>query len=377
MGEILIRAVETKADKEAFLRLPYRIYAQDPHWVAPLLMERREHLSPKNPFFAHAEVRFWLAYRNGEPVGRISAQVDSMHVERHGRQGHFGLLEAFDDPAVFDALLRAAEDWLRTHNMVEAVGPASLSVNDEFGLLVHGFDSRPRMLMNYARPYYAAHLEAAGYAKVKGLNAYIYDLDVPMPKQCNWMAKKASANPRVRFRKFDRKRMREDIHLMVDIFNDAWTENWAFVPMTKAEVDHMAAQIRPLLVPELGWFAEVDGRAVAMIIALPDLHEALQGLNGKLTPVTVIKLLWRLKVSRLKSTRVVMMGVRKELQDSFMSGSLTYALIDIVAHEGRKRGVKDAELSWVLEDNTRMGRIIETVAGAPYKHYRLYGKTLG
>lgn len=377
MGDIQIRPVGTRADKEAFLRLPYRIYQGDPNWTAPLLMERREHLSPKNPFFAHADVQMWLALRDGEAVGRISAQVDRMHVERHGKQGHFGFLEAVDDPAVFAALLRTAEDWLRERGMADAVGPASFSVNDEFGLLVKGFDSPARMLMNYAKPYYAAYVEAAGYARIKGLNAYIYELANPMPKPATWMATKAGGNPRIAFRKFNAKRLREDIHLMVDIFNDAWTDNWAFVPMTNEEVDHMAAQIRPLLNPDFGWFAEVDGEPAAMIIALPDLHEALRGLGGRLNPVTAVKLLWRLKVAGLKQTRVAMMGVRKALQDSFLSGSLTFALIDRVATEGRKAGVRDAELSWVLDDNTRMARIIETVAGEPYKQYRVYARPLG
>lgn len=377
MGDIIIREAATRADREAFLRLPYRIYRDDSNWVPPLLMERREHLSPKNPFFAHADVQFWLAERDGDTVGRISAHIDRMHVERYGLQGHFGFLEGVDDPEVFAALLRTAEDWLRARGMDEAVGPASFSVNDEFGLLVEGFDSPARMLMNYSKPYYAPHLEAAGYAKAKGLNAYLYPLAMPMTKQATWMAKKAEANPRVVFRKFDRKRLREDIHLMVEIFNDAWSENWAFVPMTNAEVDHMAAQLAPLLNPDIAWFAELDGKPVAMIVAIPDLNEALRGLGGRLTPVTAAKLLWRLKVAGLKQTRVLMMGVRKELRENFMSGALTYALIDIVAREGRRVGVREAELSWVLEDNTRMARIIETVAGAPYKHYRVYSKPLG
>ncbi len=376
MGELVIRAVKTRADREAFLRVPWRIHERDPNWVAPLLLERREHFSPKNPFFAHAEAQFWVAWRNGAPVGRISAQIDRLHVERYGRQGHFGFLEAADDPEVFAALLGAAEDWLHARDMEEALGPASFSANDEYGLLVEGFDGPAKMLMNYAPPYYARRLEAAGYAKAQDLLAYSYDVVAGMPPLAARMAAKAAANPRVRLRRFDMKKMREEIGVVVDIFNDAWSNNWGFVPMTEAEVDHMAVQMRPLLRPELAWIAELDSRPVAMIICLPDLHEALRGLNGRLLPFGALRLLWRLKVAGLKSARVLMMGVRRELQDSFLSGALAYALIENLARSGRKLGMVEAELSWVLEDNPRMRRIIENAVGDPYRRYRIYRKML-
>jgi len=371
-----IRAVRSRADLEAFLRVPYRIYRDDPNWIAPLLIERREHFSPKNPFHAHADVQLWTAWRDGEAVGRISAQIDRMHVERYGPQGHFGFIEGADDPQVFAALLATAEAWLRERGMSEAIGPASFSANDEYGLLVDGFDGPAMMLMNYAKPWYGAHIEAAGYAKAKDLLAYLYELDDPMPPLAARLAVKAAANPRVRLRPFDMKRMREEIGVVVDIFNDAWSENWGFVPMTEAEVDHMAAQMKPLLRPELAWIAEMDGRPMAMIVALPDLHEALDGLNGRLLPFGAMRLLWRLKVAGLKSCRVLMMGVRKELQDSFLAGALAYALIERLAQEGEKMGMQKAELSWILEDNLRMLRIAETGVGEPYRRYRLYRKAL-
>lgn len=371
-----IREVRSKKDLDAFIGVPHRIYRDDPDWVAPLTVERREHLSPKNPYFDHADVQMWTAWRGGEAVGRISAQVDRMHVERHGPQGHFGFLEAENDQSVFDALFATAEAWLRARGMTEALGPASFSSNDEYGLLVEGEPGPAMMLMNYAPPWYGDRVEAAGFAPCKDLLAYLYEVTAPLPPLAARMAEKAAANPRVRLRQFDMKRMREEIGVVVDIFNDAWSENWGYVPMTTAEIDHMATQMKPLLRPELAWIAELDGEPVAMIVTLPDLHEALRGLDGRLLPFGAMRLLWRLKVSGLRGTRVLMMGVRKKLQDSFLAGALAYALIERLAREGRRLNVERAELSWVLEDNMRMRRIIETGVGTPYRRYRLYRKAL-
>ena len=378
-GALVLKAVESRADREAFIRLPWALYRDDPAWIPPLLMERREHLDPrKNPFFEHAEARFWLVLRDGRPVGRISAQVNRAHLARYGdATGHFGMLEAEDDPAVFEALVRAAEDWLRQQGMRRVMGPFNLSINEESGLLVEGFEHPPSMLMGHARPYYAQRLEALGYAKAKDLICYWYDAKNEPPTSVTYMLRKAVRSAQMTVRPLDMRRYEEDLAVIIDIFNDAWSDNWGFVPMSESELKHMAKALKPIVKPETITIAELRGEPVAMAIGLPNINEAIADLNGRLLPFGWAKLLWRLKVKTPKSARVPLMGVRKAYHTSMMGAALAIGVIDAMRRAQVAGGAEGGELSWILEDNRAMRRMIEQMGGVAYKTYRVYQRGLG
>lgn len=376
-GELVVAPVADRRGLADFIRVPWHVYADDPNWVPPLVAERREHLGPKNPYFRHAEARYWTAYRGGRPVGRISAQVDRLFQERHGAEtGHFGLFEAPDDGEVVAALLEAAEAWLRERGVRRALGPFSLSINDECGLLVEGFDRPPMLLMGHARPHYDARLVEHGYAKAKDLLAYAYDTSSPLPETVRRVLEQAGRAGDVRLRPLRAGRLREELAVIVDIFNDAWSENWGFVPMTEAEVDHMARSLKPLIREEFVAIAELAGEPAAMVVALPNLNEAIADLDGRLVPFGLARLLWRLKVRGLASARVALMGVRRRHRDSLMGSALAFMLIDHIREAGLRAGVRRVELSWVLEDNAGMRRVIEAVGGRHAKTYRIYEKAL-
>ena len=385
-GPLTIEPVTDAAGMERFLKMPWAVYrgdaeagdTYDPNWVPPLLLERREHLDPnKNPFFEHAEARFWLAQRAGRDIGRISAQIDRAHLERHGDgAGHFGFLDAVDDREVFAGLLGAAEDWLRAAGMERLRGPFSLSINDESGLLVEGFDSPPSMMMGHAKPYYRAHLEALGYGKAKDLICYDYQIEQQMPETVARFVERAKADPALRLRPFDMARYDGDLRDIIDIFNDAWSDNWGFVPMTEAEIRHFGKSLKPLVRPGFIAIAELRGEPVAMAVSLPNLNEAIADLNGRLLPFGWAKLLWRLKLSTTKSARVALMGVRKRYQSSPFGAALAFAVIDAIRAYHAAHGAKRAELSWILEDNGAMRRMIEMLGGRPYKTYRIYERAL-
>jgi hypothetical protein len=374
---LTIQLVERPAASDAFLRLPWAIYRDDPAWVPPLLLERREHLDPrKNPFFENAEARFWLALRDGRPVGRISAQVNRAHLKRHGdATGHFGMLEAEDDPAVFQALLGAAEHWLREQGMQHVRGPFNLSINEDCGLLVEGFEHPPSMLMGHARSYYAPRLEALGYSKAKDLICYHYETDRP-PRPLARLLRKAETTKDLVIRPLDLRRYEADLTAIIDVFNDAWSENWGFVPMSQAELRHMAKALKPIVRPQSIAIAELAGRAVAMSVGLPNLNEAIADLDGRLLPFGWAKLLWRLKVKTPKSSRVPLMGVRREFHGTLLGAALAVAVNDRMRRGQRALGVETSELSWILEDNVAMRRMAEDFGSVAYKTYRIYERDL-
>ncbi|GAB4358157.1 MAG: hypothetical protein Kow00114_10200 [Kiloniellaceae bacterium] len=378
-GALTLKPVETRADREAFIRLPWALYRDDPAWIPPLLMERREHLDPRrNPFFEHAEARFWLALRDGRPVGRISAQVNRAHLARYDdATGHFGMLEAEDDPEVFEALLKTAEDWLRQKGLRRVMGPFNLSINEESGLLVEGFQHPPSMLMGHARPYYARRLEALGYAKAKDLICYWYDARNEPPATVTFMLRKTARSQQMTVRALDMRRYEQDLAVIIDIFNDAWSDNWGFVPMSQSELKHMAKALRPIVKPETIAIAELRGAPVAMAIGLPNINEAIADLNGRLLPFGWAKLLWRLKVKTPKTARVPLMGVRKTYQNSMLGAALAIGVIDAMRRAQVAGGAEGGELSWILEDNVAMRRMIEQMGGVAYKTYRVYQRGLG
>lgn len=378
MSDIRIAAVESREDLVRFLELPASIYASDRNWVRPLLFERLRHLDrDRNPFWRGIDIRFWIARRGAREVGRISAQVNRRHLERHAdATGHFGFLEAVDDPEVFAALLETAEEWLRAQGMERIAGPFDPSINDSCGLLVAGFERPPSMMMGHARPYYAQRLEALGYRKLRDLLAYDFDVTADWPPAAARLLARARRLEGVRVRPLDMRRWYEEIDTICEIFNDAWAENWGFVPFDQAEARYLADEIRPLVTGGCFAIGELDGQPAAMTVTLPNLNEAIADLGGRLWPLGWAKLLWRLFVRGVSSWRMPLMGVRRRYQNSPHGAALALLVIEAVQSYHRARGVARAELSWVLEDNRRVRDLIETVGGVPYKTYRIYAKSL-
>lgn len=377
-ADIRIVPAQSNPARRDFLTLPLTLYAGAPGFAPGLLMERAAAIDAhRNPFFEHAEAAFWVAYRGDKPVGRISAQVDRLARARHGADlGHFGYLDAIDDPAVFTALFTTAEDWLRARGTRRVQGPFSLSINEETGLLIDGFHARPMLMMAYHPPFAGAHVEASGYAKAKDVIAYDYDVGPALPVDSIRLIERAKADLDIRLRPLNMRRYNEDLRIILDIFNDAWAENWGFVPMTEAEVTHTAQEMRQIIVPELVWIAEIDGEPVSMIVFLPNLLEATADLDGRLLPIGWAKLLWRLKVKGLRTGRVPLFGLRQRFHRSPYGAAVNFMLLDALRRSGAERGISGAELSWILEDNWAIRSIIERIGGRPYKTYRVFEKTL-
>lgn len=359
-----------------FIRAPAAAQAQDPNWVAPLELMRREDFSPKHPYFQHAEWQGFVAYKDNRPVGRISAQIDRLYHEHHdANTGFFGLIEGVDDPVLFQALTEAAEYWLRDRGMNRILGPFNLGVNQEVGLLVDGFDTQPYFMMGHAQPYYATQLEALGYRGCQDMLAYLAPPHFELPKlfarQLRRVEKEAVIRP------LDRSRKKEELAAIRDVFNDAWSDNWSFVPFTDAEFEAVGNELMYVVPEDLAMVAELDGRAVGFIIMVPNINEIIGDLHGKLLPFGWAKLLWRLKVKFPTTARVPLMGVRREYHHSSLGPSLAIALIEKVRKAGYARGVRMVETSWILEDNDGMRKIMEHIGGKVSKRYRMFEKQLG
>lgn len=376
-GDLEIVPVTTPALLKRFIRLPDRIMGKDPHYIPPLHSERQAALTPKgNPFFGHAEVALWLARRGSTDVGRISAQIDHLATsEPESPVGNFGMVAAVDDSAVFAALLTTAEAWLAARGIRRAQGPFSLSINEESGLLVDGFDTPPMLMMPHDAPYVAPHLERLGYGKIRDLYAYLCDTTAALPAASAALV--ARGLPRdVTLRPMRFKSLKEDIASLVSIFNDAWAMHWGFVPITESEVDHMAKAMRPLLHERLIWFADVKGEPAAFGLCLPDLNAAIRDLGGNLLPFGWAKLLWRLKVSGVATARVPLMGVRKAYGDGILGRLLALHVVEALRREAVAKGITAVEMSWILEDNLPMRHLAEAIGGRAYKTYRVYEKAL-
>ncbi len=376
VGAVAVAPVEGRGQREAFIRLPGRLWGDDPNWVEPLWLERRHFLTPrKNPFFEHAEIGLWLAWRDGRPVGRISAQLDRLAPEVDGRRlGYFGMLAAERDPAVLGALFETAEAWLADRGAGVVRGPFDLSINQTTGLLVEGFDTPPSLMMNHNPPWLGPAVERQGYARAKDLVAYKMDTRHGLNDRLRRVAERGVSD--LVIRSLDRRRYREEVRLIVDIFNDAWAENWGFTPMTGPEAEAMADEMKPILDPGLVKFAELHGEPAAFIVLLPNLNEALAGLGGRLLPFGWARLLWRLKVAGLRSARVPLMGTRRKHAGSMLGKSLPLKLIYALESRAAARDIRELELSWLLEDNWPVRRVIEGVDGRLAKTYRVYQKRL-
>ena len=376
---ISVRQVDGKADLRAFLDLPFGLYSKDPSWVAPLYLERHEHLDPsKNPYFRHAEAQLFLAFRGGRPAGRISAQLCRLRSERYGDGvGQFGFLEAEDDPAIFAALTEQASAWLRARGATRMQGPFNFSINDEMGLLVEGFGTPPSMMMGHALPYYARRLEELGFGKAKDVIAYDFQDTGDIPRALKSAYARAQANADVRVRPLDKKRLMSELEIIVAIANDAWSDNWGFVPWTQEEMTALGNNLKLLVSGDYIAIAEYKGEPAAMAVSLPNINEWISGLDGRLLPFGWAKLAWNLLGRPPRSIRMPLMGVRKAFHGTALGGILGMAAIARVRSYHVSRGTTRGELSWILEDNMPMRRMIETFGGKPYKTYRIYEKAIG
>jgi len=383
---LTVRPVVSKADRKAFVDFAWRVYNDDPAWVPPLKVEIHGLLdASKNPWFLHGRAQLWLAERGGGVVGRISAQVDDL-VQQHMRQGlgQWGMFEALDGDAAA-ALIAAAEDWLRGHGMTCAMGPISISIWDEPGLLIDGFDQPPMVMMGHHRPAYRAFVEAAGYDKAKDL--YTYDMDIRNELQplVRRLIENGENNPRIRLRNVDKSNFASEAAIILNILNDAWSDNWGFVPLTDAEIAYAGKKLKPIIYEDMVRIAELatgsepgaDFEAVAFMITLPDVNELIADLDGHLFPFGWARLLWRLRNPRTKRIRVPLMGVVKRLQGGRLAGQLAFMLIDSIRRACVDHyGVSHGEFGWILEDNHGMTSIAE-LSGAKINHtYRIYEKRL-
>lgn len=374
--QLRITPVEDKVSLDTFIKVPEAIFKQDPAWVTPLLIERRMHLSAKtNPYFQHAKWQAWIAWRGDKAIGRISAQIDSLYLDRYeNATGFFGMLDAENDVETFDLLLKTAEQWLKNQGIKHAQGPFNLSINEEMGLLIEGFKTPPFFMMGHALPYYQKYIEEYGYNKAIDTYAYMIKPDFTAPAVMQKILAKASN--RINVRPINLKKFDEEMSTMRDIFNDAWSENWGFIPFTEEEFHELGQSLRFLVAPELIQIAEVDGEAAAFLVALPNINEAIKDLKGKLFPTGLFKLLWRLKIKYPNSARVPLMGVRKKYQSTRLGPGLAFLVIDATREHLHRRGVEKIELSWILENNKGMRNIIESIGGEAYKHYRVYERKL-
>jgi len=378
-----IRPINTKADRKKFIDLPFRLYKDDPNWVPPLKGEALGLITPeKNGWFSHAEAQLFLAERGDRVVGRISAHIDTLALTMPAAQGfgpgcgQFGLFDA-EDETIGKALINAAEGWLRNKGMTRVLGPISMSIWEEPGLLIQGYDHPPTIMMGHAKPEYRGWIEGAGYTPAKTL--YTYDLDITQefPPIVNRIIQSGEKNPRIRIREVDKSKFDEEAAIILHILNDAWADNWGFVPLTPPEIADVGVKLKPIVFNDLIRIAELDGKPVAFMITLPDLNEVIKPLNGNLLPFGWAKLLLWLRKPKARTMRVPLMGVLKELQASRMAGQLAFMMIEYirraaVAHYGATRG----EIGWVLDDNQGMNAIAETIQSKINKTYVIYQKTL-
>jgi hypothetical protein len=359
-----------------FIRMPWIIYRDDPNWVPPLIQERKNALSSSHPFFEHADWQSWVAYQDGEPVGRISAQIDRLFLEHHDEAtGFFGLIEAQDDMTIFDALFREAEQWLRDKGMKKITGPFNLGINQEVGLLVEGFETPPFIMMGHGRPYYSGRIESLGYSKAIDVLAYLLDADnFRTPPFIERLLRRKG--DKIHVRPLDRKNVQSELELMRDVFNDAWARNWGFVPFTRKEFELVGKELLRLLPNDFIQIAEVDSEPAAFCALLPNINEVIADLDGKLFPTGWARLFWRLKVRFPKTARIPLMGVRRKFQNTRLGPGLAFTVIKALEEPGRAKGLEQIEMSWILEDNMAMRNIIEQVGGTQSKRYRMYHKDL-
>lgn len=380
-ADIVIEPVTTKAQTKLFVECAYRINADDPHWVPPLKSEVYALLTPgKNPFFEHARVQLFLAMQGGKTVGRISAHIDELALEQPPEQGmgpgtgNWGMLEA-DSLPVAQALIRQAEKWLKEQGMHRVLAPLSLSVWDEPGLLTMGHDHPPTVMMGHNKADYQGWIEGMAYASAKQLHSYALEVKDGFPGLIERIVASGERNDKLVIRPVDKKHFDRDARIIMGLLNDAWSDNWGFVPLTDTEIAHVGKKLKAIVYEDLIMIAEMEGEPVAFMMTLPDLNELIKPMNGSLLPFNWIKLLWWLKFPKSKNMRVPLMGVKKELQNSRLASQLAFMMIEYIRRKAVANfGTERAEIGWILEDNQGMVAIADAIKSEINRTYTLYEK---
>lgn len=385
MSNLHVRSLDfaRRADRTAFVDLGRRFAASTPHSVPQLRSEQLELVNPsRNPFFEHGTVQPFLALRDGRPVGRITAHVDRLALQMPAEQGFgpgtgfFGYLDA-EDAETASALLGAAGDWLRGQGLVRVLGPVSLSIWEEPGLLVRGHDHSPTVMMGHHPPAYQAWIEGAGYVPAKSLLTYELDIRDDFPPLIQRIVQSGTRNPRITLRQAGREDYAGDVRIILAILNDAWSDNWGFVPFTDREIAYAAKKLKPLVHPELVRIAELDGVPVAFMITFPDMNEALSRIHGRLLPFGWAYLLRWLRRPSARTMRVPLMGVLKAHQNSRLASQLAFMMIeDIRRFAVRQFGASRGEIGWILDDNAGMRAIADAINSRVNREYLIYERKL-
>lgn len=383
MATLQVELVQRKRQLEEFVAFPWTVYRDDPLWVPPFFRERMQFFDPKhNPFFEHAQAQLFLARREGQVVGTIAAIVDEAHNEYHGEQvGFFGHFESVNDPEVAAKLLQAASDWVGAKGMTAIRGPMNMSTNQECGLLIDGFDSSPVAMMTYNPPYYESLITNCGFEKAMDLYAYLLPTDIygeraeQMPRKVLESAQKLEQEGNITIRPARLENFAEELVRAKRVYNSAWGRNWGFVPMTDAEIEHLANGLRQFLDPDMVFFAEHEGEPVGISVAIPDVNEPL--LRAYPRPGgSMLRFLYdgarflRAKRTRPRLFRLLIMGVVEEYRNRGIDGAFYVR----TAHAALAKGYQQCEMSWILENNVMMNRIIQRLGGRVYKTYRIYEK---
>jgi hypothetical protein len=364
-------------DLRPFIDAGYEVFRTDAAWVPPLEFDLKDRLSPsKNPFFQRGEVALFTAWKNGRLVGRCSAQIDREHLRVHKDEtGFYGFFDTIDDDAVGAALIDSAEQWLAGRGMKRMRGPFSLYINEEIGTLIDGFQHPPHIMMAHSRTWQDRVTKAAGLEKIKDLYAWRFEVGKIPPRALRaW--KDIAALPEIRLRTANLGNLKHELDIIMDIYNDAWMGHWGMVPALPDEVKKVASDLRMILVPDLAFIAELNGKPVGMCITLPNLNEVISDLRGKLLPMGWLKLLWRLKVKGPKTGRLMMLGIRRELRGLRKYAGLSMAMYVEIAQRAQRLGYEWGELSWTLEDNRPINAGILAMGAKIYKKYRLYEKPI-
>ncbi|MEL7832415.1 GNAT family N-acetyltransferase [Fodinibius sp. Rm-B-1B1-1] len=363
----------TKSERKQFIDFPYQHYSDDEHWIPPLKMEQKKLIDTENnPFYDNGDIALFLAEQDGEICGRIAAIQDRRYNEHHNNKtGFFGFFECIDDQSVANLLFKVAGDWLRQRGHTDVLGPANPSMMDEIGVLIDGFEYDPSFLMPYHKPYYDKLIKNAGLEKSMDMYAFrVTQATVTLDRIYRAEEIVRRRLPKLKIREIDTKNLDQEIEIVRNVFNQAWSQNWGFIPWTKEELEELAKDLKLILDPKVAHIAEVDGEPVAFSIALPDLNQALKHTDGTLFPTGIFKLLWHRR--NIDQIRTALMGVVPKYQGKGIDALLhKEAIIN-----GKEAGYKSSELSWVLESNKNMIRVAEKIGAEIEKTYRMYSNDL-
>jgi len=376
--ELRIRRLAIPREAREWLAVPKVVYAGDPNFIPQLDLLEKQRIDPrKAPFFTFGQAVFLVAHRGATPVGRLTAQINRRHLEFHrDNTGHFGFFDCANDPEAAHALLAEAQKWLKEQGLSRIMGPFSFSINEECGCLVEGFDSPPAMLMPPGKPYIGHFLEENGLSKVIDLFAYRTKPE-RVPVRIAQLADRAARFGTVEIRHFDMRRYRAEIDLLIDIYNDAWSDSWGFVPFSTAEIDSLAHELKPFFRDEYGRFLMIEGKEVGFAVGLPDLNGIIASFGGRLLPFNWLKLIWTMKRETWRTGRIPFLGVRRAWRTTPRGSALVVLLVkDLVEQASSRYDMDWAEYSWVRETDSRMVSLGEAIAGPPAKTYRIFAKPI-